>query len=200
MRFAALTMALVLLAGAAVAQNDQSEIVVPPAPTLVPAQPAAPPPVVPSPPPPPGLVQTPLPPVVQSSTPQPEVNPSASVPASVQTSAAPPAPPDVAPVQPNNWVPGHTAVLGLLNKVDGGTSQLSIPVGGQSTVGELQVSVQACSSRPAGQLPDDAVFLTVQSAGDNGTTPIYRGWMVRSAPGATVVGDAGETFRIINCT
>jgi len=149
-------------------------------------------------------VQTPLPPVVQSDTPQSEATPSASVPASAPASpaanAVPAAQPDAAPVQPNNWVSGHTAVLGLLNKVDGSTSQLSIPVGGQSTVGDLQVSVQACSSRPEGQLPDDAVFLTVQPADDSGATPIYRGWMVRSAPGATVVGDAGETFRIINCT
>jgi hypothetical protein len=90
-------------------------------------------------------------------------------------------------------------MLGLLNEVDGSTAQVSIPVGGQSTVGDLQVSVQACASRPVGQLPDDTVFLTVKSA-DGDATPLYRGWIVRSAPGATVVGNAAETFRVIGCS
>jgi hypothetical protein len=29
---------------------------------------------------------------------------------------------------------------------------------------------------------------------------LYKGWMVRSTPGATVVGDAGETFRVVDCS
>jgi hypothetical protein len=91
-------------------------------------------------------------------------------------------------------------MLGLLNKVDGSTSQLSIPVGAQNTVGDLQVSVLACATRPPAQISDDAVFLAVQPADGSAQVPLYRGWMVRSAPGATVVGDAGETFRVIGCS
>ncbi len=122
-----------------------------------------------------------------------------------------PAPPDVAPVIPNDWVQGKVATLGVLNKVDGSTTQVSIPVGGQSHVGDLQVSVQACATRPPDQLPDTAIFLTVQGAtpssdvaGTGGVpvfgTTLYRGWMVRSDPGATVVGDGGEMFRVVNCS
>ena len=106
------------------------------------------------------------------------------------------------PVIPNDWVPGTMVTLGVLNEVDGGTSQVSIPVGGQSEIGDLQVSVQACDIRPPTQLPDAAIFLTVtQAASGNGSpTTLYRGWMLRSEPGATVVGDGSETFRVIGCS
>lgn len=158
--------------------NGDSVIAVPPAPPIVAAPPAPAAPTAPVAPPPPGLVQTPVPP------------------------AAPPAPPDVAPAIPNNWVPGTVATLGVLNEVDGGTSKVSIPVGGQSTIGDLQVGVQACDARPPDQLPDSAIFLTVTpAAGGNGSgTTLYRGWMVHSVPGSTVVGDGSETFRVIGCS
>ena len=113
---------------------------------------------------------------------------------------ATPAIADTAPVVPNTWVPGKTATIGVLDKVDGSIAQVSIPVGGQQKIGDLQVSVQACVNRPADQLPDTAIFLTVQSPSDSADAPLYRGWMVRSTPGAMVVGDAGETFRVVGCS
>jgi hypothetical protein len=107
---------------------------------------------------------------------------------------------DTAPVISSGWTLGKTALLGVLDKVDGSTSQVSIPVGGQANVGDLQVSVQSCVNRPAGQLPDAAIFLTVEPLANTSGPPLFRGWMVRSTPGATVVGDAGETFRVIGCS
>jgi hypothetical protein len=195
--------------------------------------PPAPPPGLVQTPLPQGLVQTPVPPgpvapeqapadngvpdTAAPSPPAPAGNaPAGTVPGATAPGAAPsataaaPPPPDAAPVIPNTWVPGTTATLGVLNKVDGGTSQVSIPVGGQSTIGDLQVSVQACDTRPPDQLPDTSIFLTVQGAPPQGEpassgvpaagTTLYRGWMVRSTPGATVVGDGSETFRVINCS
>ncbi len=111
-----------------------------------------------------------------------------------------PAPQDVPPVPSNDWVPGKTAVLGVLNKVDGSASTLTVAVGGQADVGDLTVSVQACVSRPDGQLPDSAIFLTLQPKDAQGGGPVYRGWMVRSAPGATDAGNAGQAFRVITCS
>jgi hypothetical protein len=88
----------------------------------------------------------------------------------------------------------------VLNKVDGSTAVLKLPVGAPSqTTGDLGVSVQACMTRPAGQIPDAAVFLTVTPVQQE-TAPLYKGWMLRSAPGATFVGNAGQTFRVINCS
>ena len=180
------------------AQNGGSEIVVPPAPPLVPETPTLQTPVPPAAPPPPGLVQAA--PSTGGATASP---PSGTVPAgsgaAPATVATQPPPPDVAPTPQGSWTPGQTAELGVLNKVDGSTAEINLPVGGApQTSGDLSVSVQACLSRPSGQIPDSAVFLTVTPL--QGGAPIYRGWMLRSAPGATFVGNAGQTFRIVGCS
>jgi hypothetical protein len=180
-------------------QNNGNSVIAVPAPPPIVAAPSTPmAPTAPVAPPPPGLVQTPVPP--GPVVPQTAVTNAPGAAATAGVPAAPP-PPDAPPVIPNDWVPGTKVTLGVLNEVDGGTSQVSIPVGGQSQIGDLQVSVQACDMRPPTALPDDAIFLTVtQAAGSDTGTPLYRGWMLRSEPGATVVGDASETFRVIGCS
>jgi hypothetical protein len=194
MRWAMFAGLAFLSLGTAWAQNGGSEIVIPPAPPLTPEAPPPPAPVQPAPQlPPPGLVQTAPPPAGDTTAPSSSGAPPASV-------ANQPPPPDVPPTQQDSWTPGTTAVLGVLNKVDGSTAQLQLPVGAQAqTTGDLSVSVQACLSRPAGQIPDAAIFLTVVPT-QQGSAPIYRGWMLRSAPGATFVGNAGQTFRVIGCS
>ncbi|HVE23020.1 MAG TPA: DUF2155 domain-containing protein [Acidocella sp.] len=210
-------------AWAQVQDNGNSVIAVPLAPPIVAAPPAPVTPAAPVAPPPPGLVQTPVPPPAAvpapvPSTPAPETAvpgmgptpapsvpgaPAGAAPGTTATTGAPAAspPPDALPVIPNDWVPGTKVTLGVLNEVDGGTSEVSIPVGGQSQIGDLQVSVQACDTRPPTELPDAAIFLTVtQEAGSNAGATLYRGWMLRSEPGATVVGDASETFRVVGCS
>lgn len=198
--------ALVLLLGPSVAwaQNDQSMIVIPPAPPIVAAPSVAAPPAPVAPAAPMASQTLPAVPPAQSQT-LPAVPPVQSTattpPAPGQTASTQPAPPDVAPTPANDWNPGHNATLGVLNEVDGSTSQLSVPIGGQpAKMGDVLVSVQACATRPPQDLPDAAVFLTVQPADDGGAAPLYRGWMLRSAPGASVVGNAAESFRVISCS
>lgn len=185
----------------ALAQSDNGNaIAVPPAPPIVaspPAAPAAPtPPAAPS---PPGLVETPLPPpVTPDNTDTGTANGNTDT--TDSTSAAPsvpaPAPP---PAVQSDWVSGKTAEIRVLDKVDGSIADLTIPVGGQSLSGDLQVSVLACDVHPPGQLPDDAIFVSIQPSADPAAPPVYRGWMVRSVPAASVVGDASETFRVVSC-
>jgi hypothetical protein len=244
--------------------SDQTTIAVPPAPPIVSAPLSAPmPQVVTSPPAPPGMVQTPVPPanmdngenppdgtaadngaqaapapVIPDASQTAPVVPDQTAPA-VTTSASPTNTASSTPPPPaNNWVPQHTAQIGLLDKVDGGASTVAIPVGGQTNAGDLQISVLACVTRPPGEIPDDAVFVSIQpvATGATGTAstapppggtpadattsggpappgedqtapagatsgaPIFRGWMVRSIPGATVVGDASETLRVVSCS
>ena len=198
MRWAALAAIGLLSVGTAWAQNDGSEIVIPPAPPLTPEAPSAPAPEQSAVPPPPGLVQ-PAPPLTAPAMTGAATAPSQPNTGSASAATQPP-PPDTAPAKSNDWTPGATAVLGVLNKVDGSTVQLQLPVGAQpQTTGDLSVSVQACLGRPAGQIPDAAVFLTVTPT-EQGEPPLYRGWMLRSAPGATSVGNAGQTFRVIGCS
>jgi hypothetical protein len=183
----------------------QTNVVVPPPPPLVaaPSAPVAPvAPVAPTPPDslpvtppdslsalPPDAAVTPPP----AGTAQPPISP-------VAGTGTTPAAPDAVPVIPNTWNPQKTATIGVLDKVDGSTATVNIPVGGQQTIGDLAVSVLACVIRPPDQVPDAAVFLATQPVTPGAATPLYRGWMVRSSPGATEVGDAGETFRVIGCS
>jgi hypothetical protein len=193
MRRAAFVIAGFLSVGTAWAQNGDSEIFIPPAPPLTPEAPSVPAPAQPAAQPPPGLVQG-APPMAGAST----APDSPGVPP--VSAATQPPPPDIAPAQTNTWTPGTAAVLGVLDKVDGSTAQLQLTVGAQpKIVGDLSVSVQACLSRPAGQIPDVAVFLTVAPV-QQGAPPLYSGWMLRSAPGATFAGNAGQTFRVIACS
>jgi hypothetical protein len=224
---------------------DQSNpVVIPPAPPIVASPPTRLPTVVPE-AQPPGLVETPVPPAnadpgqADNGATQPAGTagappvgaPQAGMPqAGAPQAGAQPAPaagqpaasaPDTAsstpPPVPNNWVPEHTAELGILDKVDGGTNTVTIPVGGQATAGDLQISVLACDARPPDEVPDDAVFVAIQpmnatppaaapqsaqpAGGSDGSgAALFRGWMVRSIPGATVVGDASETLRVVSCS
>jgi hypothetical protein len=186
----------VLLAPAAWAQDQTT--VVPPAPPIVSAPLAPTAPVAPAATPPPGLVQTPAPPAASAPPDNTDTGQTATTDTGQATTNAP-APPEVAPVPDNTWLPGKTATIGVLDEVDGGATQLDIPVGGQAKAGDLQISVQSCVTRPAADIPDTAIYITVQAA-TGATAPLFRGWMVRSTPGATVVGDAGETFRVIGCS
>jgi len=206
---AACAMALAVCPAIAAAQSSSNVVVVPPAPAIVAAPPSseALPPPMPS-MPPPDLVQTPLPPSTAANA-GPPPNMDTGVPNVVSPGVPTPgvstpgvATPDqsVPPAVANDWVPEHAATLGVLNKVDGSISQVVVPVGGQATVGDLQVSVQACVSRPAGELPDAAVFLGAQMDSGGNDTPVYHGWIIRSEPGAALVGDASETFRVVSCS
>jgi hypothetical protein len=96
-------------------------------------------------------------------------------------------------------VNGQSASIGVLNEVDGSASTLTVPVGGQAKAGDLSVSVQACVSRPSGQLPDAAVYITLTPLGV-GAMPSFKGWVVRSQPGANFAGDSTESFRAIGCS
>jgi hypothetical protein len=240
--------------------TDQTTIAVPPAPPIVSAPlPAPMPQVVTAQPQPPGLVQTPVPPANADNGQAPpdgtaQDNGAPATPDAAQTApltpgqtapavttpvpAAPSTASSMPPPPANNWVPEHTAQIGLLDKVDGGASTVAIPVGGQTDAGDLQISVLACVTRPQGEIPDDAIFVSIQpvATGATGTAsaapppggtpadatasggpappgqdesaqagtaagaPIFRGWMVRSIPGATVVGDASETLRVVSCS
>jgi hypothetical protein len=199
--FAAVCAAVLPWSAQAQAQTvQQSQLgnatAVPPAPPIMasPLTPVAPTPA-PATPAPPGLVQTPVPPAATTGS---------TATNSDTGTATPPAatPPATATATPpaNNWVPETAAKIRVLNKVDGSISDLSIPVGKQTTAGDLQVSVLACFQRPPDEIPDSAVFLSIQPTSDPSAAPSFRGWMVRSVPAASVVENASETFRLIGCS
>jgi hypothetical protein len=134
----------------------------------------------------------------------------AALPPSAQSSAAS-MPPAGAQVPPNPWLPRRNAVLGVLNKEDGAVSRLTVQVGNSVVQGKLQITVSACVTRPDAVAPDAAVFLSIKNAQENQSDSnyqaadlanggqIFRGWLLRSEPGASVVGDMTDMFRLIGC-
>jgi hypothetical protein len=183
---------LLLLATPAFAQTST---VIPPAPPVVAAPPAAPAPATPSPSAstPTQIGQTPAQNFDNGST-----QPAPATPDQSTLVTAPP-PATTAPAIPNTWLPGTSATLGVLNTVDGTSSQVTIQVGGHAVIGDMTVSVLACANRPPTQVPDAAIFLTTAPTASANIAPGFRGWLIRSMPGATVAGDAGEVFRVVNC-
>ena len=134
--------------------------------------------------------------------------PAIAVPPTAQNfaSAAPPlAPP------PNPWLPRQNAVLGVLNQEDGAISRLAVQVGNSVVQGRLKITVLACVTRPNTLPPDAAVFLSIQNIQQDQQTTDYqavassnhaggfKGWLLRSEPGASVPGGATELFRLIGC-
>lgn len=155
--------------------------------------------------------------VPDGALPAPDLPPSAVVPSGpagavggdgqAAPSAIPAGPP--AQVKPI-WVSQPVAVLDVLDKADGAVTRISAPVGSSFTQGQLRVAVGACEIRPPDMPPDAAVYVSVSTidgggakadakAGAKAAAPLFRGWLIRSEPGATVVGDAAVTFRLIGC-
>ncbi|HEX7390084.1 MAG TPA: DUF2155 domain-containing protein [Acidiphilium sp.] len=160
-------------------------------------------------PPPPGLTPTPLP-QPQVGAGQGSSQDEAAGSSSPTSNAAASQPAQVKPV----WLPRGGAILDVLDKEDGAITRMSVPAGSSFTSGKLRIKVGACVVRPADQPPDAAVYLVVKptdgtgqsaaqpAASDSAATdaPLFRGWLIRSEPGAVVVGDATVTFRVIGCS
>ncbi len=112
---------------------------------------------------------------------------------------------------PEAWLQRGRAVLGVFNKEDGAVSRLAVQVGNSVVIGKLNVSILACVIRPGTVTPDAAVFLSLknsqqnqsdtddQAAGVAVAPQMFKGWLLRSEPGASVVGDATDMFRLIGC-
>jgi hypothetical protein len=137
-----------------------------------------------------------------------------AVPAAAQPAPTPapiPAPPDDATDQPPKpaytptpappaptWQPKQTATLQALDKLNGQTATLSIPVGQTEAWRDTTIAVKACYARPPDQPQDSTALLTVQTA--DSPTPAFTGWMLQAEPAASMMQHPVYDIRLLGCT
>jgi len=147
-----------------------------------------------------GIVAQPLPPATQGPQLQPgQVLPAVPPPPGAIPMPAPPSGPaaaPTAPVQSGDWVPQGTAELRGIDKVMARTTPLTVKVGEPVRFGPLSVVVRSCVVRPPDRAPDSAAFLEVS---EGGKPPLFRGWMIASAPALAIVEHPTHDIRLFAC-
>lgn len=146
-----------------------------------------------------GIVAQPLPPVAPGAQLQPgQVLPAVPPPPGAIPVPAPSAPSaaPVAPVQSGDWVAQGTAELRGIDKVTARTTPITVKVGEPVRFGPLTVVVRSCVIRPPDRAPDAAAFLEVS---EGGKPPLFRGWMIVSAPALAIVEHPTHDIRLFAC-
>ena len=170
-----------------------------------------------------GPVQTPLaPPLAPATTTTPNSGPTiqseplappavtvapAPVPAVTPTPAAtpPPAPtptptpipaPSPAPTS-QDWLPRPGVTLLALDKVTARATVLTGKTDEPLRFGTLNILVRSCLVRPPDRAADATAFLEVTERGT--TQPLFRGWMLLSAPSIAVIEHPVYDIRLAGC-
>ena len=124
-------------------------------------------------------------------------SPAAPVPAAQPPTQTPPPPLPPSTTIERDWIPRPGITLQALDKITTRVTTLTGKSGETLRFGSLSILVRACATRPA-ELPADAagfIEVTERSA----TTPVFRGWMVRSSPGLSVMEHQVYDLRIMGC-
>ncbi|MGH7083064.1 MAG: DUF2155 domain-containing protein, partial [Acetobacteraceae bacterium] len=109
------------------------------------------------------------------------------------------------PPPPPAWLPRHTAVLQIVEKVDATDRSLAVPVGSTAKIGTLAIEVKACVVRPPGQERDAAAYLEIVGksvVGKNGkdkAAPLFKGWILAAEPAVSVFQDPIYDVRVTGC-
>ena len=100
--------------------------------------------------------------------------------------------------QRGNWIPMATATLQALDKINARGETLTMKVGESVRFGSLNIAVRGCLVRAADRPADAAALLIVRD--QQGETPVFAGWMVRSAPYMSMMAHPIYDVRVAGCS
>ncbi|MBS0562199.1 MAG: DUF2155 domain-containing protein, partial [Proteobacteria bacterium] len=112
-------------------------------------------------------------------------------------SSAPAAPSDQPTPLSDAWLPRQAAEIQALDKVNGRSTVLTVPVGKSASYGSLTITVQACVVRPPDQPQDSAAYLVI--ADSHPDEPGFTGWMVQDSPALAMLQHPIYDIRVVGC-
>ena len=110
-----------------------------------------------------------------------------------------------------SWIESQTAELQLLNKITARISTKSVPVGGGTEFGTLELRVHYCAYRPPEEPPENVAFIMIFDNGYAEKKPkeaqkaqkaqkaLFSGWMFASSPAISGLEHPVYDVTLLSC-
>ena len=107
-----------------------------------------------------------------------------------------------------SWIESQTAELQLLNKITARISTKSVPVGGGTEFGTLELRVHYCAYRPPEEPPENVAFIMIFDNGYTEKKPkkaqkaqkaLFSGWMFASSPAISGLEHPVYDVTLLSC-
>ncbi|WP_407495524.1 DUF2155 domain-containing protein [Pseudooceanicola sp. MF1-13] len=94
---------------------------------------------------------------------------------------------------------GTGAVLRGLDKINGDTLDVTVPMGQAAMVGKLSITMWECRYPDGNPAGDAYAFMTITEP-QKSDDPIFSGWMVASSPALNPLDHFRYDIWVLNCT
>ena len=107
-----------------------------------------------------------------------------------------------------SWIESQTAELQLLDKITARISTKSVPVGGGTEFGTLELRVHYCAYRPPEEPPENVAFIMIFDNGYAEKKPkkaqkaqkaLFSGWMFASSPAISGLEHPVYDVTLLSC-
>lgn len=105
----------------------------------------------------------------------------------------------------SSWIESQTAELQLLDKITARISTKSVPVGGGTEFGTLELRVHYCAYRPPEEPPENVAFIMIFDNGyaekkpKEGQKALFSGWMFASSPAISGLEHPVYDVTLLSC-
>jgi len=104
-------------------------------------------------------------------------------------------------VSPEDFIEKETAVIRMMDKVNGRARTITAPVGRRTEFEKLEMLVRSCKGTQPFAAQDNFMFIEVTKRPSANAQPrrIFSGWMTASAPGDNPLQDPEYDLWLIEC-